>query len=196
MATNEGAMSRIVWDMQTRFFIWHNFSYILLNFYILYPFLFVMAVLIFLGTDTTTTQAIPTKLTTLSPASTTRAAGTDTYYWKSWDNVIVYLIGVFDELFIITSFFAGFVHTNKGVTCSDSSLRDLSTAEECSGAVNYAKSFNSKAKYYTSGSWSNLPKGCYIYDYIDSGNMYFNTHSTGGKSDSRTETSICRKGNT
>ena len=53
-------------------------------FYILYPFLFVMAVLIFLGTDTTTTQAIPTKLTTLSPASTTRAAGTDTYYWKSF----------------------------------------------------------------------------------------------------------------
>ena len=83
MARNERAMSRVVWDMPTRFFIWHNFSYIFLKDYILYPFLFVMAVLIVLGTDTTTTQAIPTKLTTLSPASTTRAAGTDTYYWKS-----------------------------------------------------------------------------------------------------------------
>ena len=35
MARNERAMSRIVWDMQTRFFIWHNFSYIYLKDYMI-----------------------------------------------------------------------------------------------------------------------------------------------------------------
>ena len=52
---------------------------------IFYSFLFVMAVLVFLGTNTTTTQRIPTKPTTLSPVSTTRAAGKSTYYWNSRD---------------------------------------------------------------------------------------------------------------
>ena len=49
---------------------------------IFYSFLFVMAVLVFLGTNTTTTQRIPTKPTTLSPDTTT-VAGTDKYYLKS-----------------------------------------------------------------------------------------------------------------
>ena len=98
---------------------------------------------------------------------------------------------MFDGLGIIMSFFAGFVHTGEGVTCSDSSfLMDLSTAEECSGAVNYAKSFNSMAEYRKKVSWSDQPKGCIIFDYW----MYFNTHSTGGRSGEGT--SICRTSNT
>ena len=96
---------------------------------------------------------------------------------------------MFDAL--STSFFTGFVHTDRGVVCSDSRFMDLSTAQECSGAIDYAKSFNSDANYRGEGSWDEYPKGCYIYD---SGSMYFNTHST-GTNQGRT-ISICRKGNT
>ena len=105
--------------------------------------------------------------------------------------ILVYSIGVFDGLGIITSFFAGLVHTAKGVTCSDSSLMDLSTAEECSGAVNYAKSFNSNASFTYVGSWSRNHQGCVI---LDSGYIFFITQSTGGENS--TSTSICRKGST
>ena len=97
---------------------------------------------------------------------------------------------MFDGLSIIKSFFAGFVHTERGDTCSDSRFMDLSTAQECSGAVSYAKSFNSKAYFDVDGSWSRYPKGCFILAW---GAMYFNTHSTGGICSSCT--SICRKGN-
>ena len=97
---------------------------------------------------------------------------------------------MFDGLCIMTSFFAGIVHTGKGVTCSDSSFMDLSTAEECSNAVNYAKSFNSNANYRNLGSWSNYPKGCFIYD---SGRMFFNTHLTGGRTVSYTHLTLPTK---
>ena len=89
------------------------------------------------------------------------------------------------------SFFAEFVHTEKGVTCSDSGFIDLATAQECSSAVSYALSFNIKADYKSEGSWSRNPMGCYIYDY---GSMHFNTHSTGIRKSSTI--TICRKGNT
>ena len=100
---------------------------------------------------------------------------------------------MFDGLGIITSFFAGLVHTDRGVTCSNSSLMDLSTAEECSGAVNYAKSFNSKARYYGEFTRRDYPKGCIVFDnsHIE---LYFNAHSTGGRSYSTS--SICRTSNT
>ena len=87
----------------------------------------------------------------------------------------------------MTSFFADFVHTENGVTCSESGLMDLSTAQECSSAVSYAKSFNSKAYYYSEVALRARPKGCYI----RSGAMYFNSYSTGEGSSS--ETSICWK---
>merc|ERR1712242_296468 len=38
-----------------------------------------------------------------------------------------------------------FVHTVNGVTCSDYGLMDLAHPQECSAAVNHAKSFNDKA---------------------------------------------------
>ena len=101
---------------------------------------------------------------------------------------------MFDGLSIMTSFFAEFVHTSDGVTCSDSGLMDLSTEEECSGAVDYAKSFNSDARYMNAVSLIGQQKGCFIFY---SGKIYFNTHPSGfyyvGKD---TVTSICKKGNT
>ena len=100
---------------------------------------------------------------------------------------------MFEGFSIIKSFFAGFVHTERGATCSDSRFIDLSTAEECSGAVSYAKSFNSKASFKEEGSWSYNPKGCYIYD---SGNMYFNTNTNSTESGKSTTISICFNGNT
>ena len=101
------------------------------------------------------------------------------------------MIGVFNGFSIMKLFFAEFVHTDNGVTCSERGFKDLSTAQECSDAVIYAKTFNSKALYRTEGSWSNNPKGCYIWT---TGNMYFNRHSIGEK-DSYAA-SICTKGNT
>ena len=92
----------------------------------------------------------------------------------------------------MTSFFAEFAHTDNGVSCSDSGLRDLSTTQECSGAVSYAKTFNSKANYRSEGSYSShFPKGCHIWTW---GDMYFNTHSIGERHPSIA--SICMKGNT
>ena len=91
----------------------------------------------------------------------------------------------------MTLFFAEFVPTDNGVTCSERGFKDLSTAQECSDAVSYAKTFNSNANYREKGSLSNYPKGCYIWT---SGNMLFNTHSTGEKVSSAA--SICTKGNT
>ena len=91
----------------------------------------------------------------------------------------------------MTSFFAEFLHSyKKGWSCTDMGLAHLSTAEECSGAVNYAKSFNGNAHYVRSGSFSTKLKGCFI---DDSGAMFFNTHSTGRHSE---DNNICRKGNT
>ena len=99
---------------------------------------------------------------------------------------------MFDKLSIMSSFFAEFVHTDNGVTCSDMGFMDLSTAQECSSTVSYAKSFNAKANYENSLSQAYYPKGCFILDIV--GNIYFNTHST-GKRESRS-TSICKKGST
>ena len=100
---------------------------------------------------------------------------------------------MFDELSIMTSFFPELVYTDSGVTCSDSGFIDMSTAQECSGAVSYARSFNSKARYQSEQSWSSEPKGCFI---LDDGSMYFNTHSTGSTTFHISRTSICFKGNT
>ena len=91
----------------------------------------------------------------------------------------------------MTSFFAEFVHTDNGVTCSDSGFIDLSTAQECSGAVSYAKNFNSEAHYQFEGSFSGIPKGCIMHE---SGQIFFNTHTTGGRKSSYS--SICNNGNT
>ena len=82
-------------------------------------------------------------------------------------------------------------HTEKGQTCTDITLNDLSNEKECSNAVTYASSFNSNANFQTSDSWDNYPKGCLIYE---SGNMFFNYHSTGSTA-SQTR-SICKGGNT
>ena len=98
---------------------------------------------------------------------------------------------MFDGLSIMASFLAAFVHTDNGVTCSDSGFIDLSTAQECSAALDYAMSFNSQASFLSENSWIDYPKGCVIFDW---GGMYFNTHSTGGRT-SRVA-SICKKGNT
>ena len=89
----------------------------------------------------------------------------------------------------MTSFLAELVHTDKGVTCHDGGFIDLSTANECAGAVGYARTFNSKALYKYETSSIILPKGCFIDD--ESGEMYFNT-DTGGKW--YFSNSICRKG--
>ena len=91
----------------------------------------------------------------------------------------------------MTLFFAEFVHTDNGVTCSERGFMDLSTAQECSDAVSYAKTFNSKARYRNEGSYWDYPKGCHIWTW---GNMHFNTHFIGAKDSSAA--SICRKGNT
>ena len=98
---------------------------------------------------------------------------------------------MFDGLSIMTLFFAEFVHTDNGVTCSETGFFDLSTEQECRDSVDYAKSFNSEARLSLSYSWSHIPKGCSMHD---DGHMNFNTHSTGAKASSRT--SICKKGNT
>ena len=98
---------------------------------------------------------------------------------------------MFHGFLIMTSFLAVFVHTDKGVTCSDRGFTDLSTAQDCSGAVSYAKSFNSDARYQSEVYLSTSPKGCIIYH---SGSMYFNTYATGDRNNSYS--SICRKGNT
>ena len=91
----------------------------------------------------------------------------------------------------MTSFLAEFFHTDNGVTCLDVGFNDLSTAQECSGAVSYAKSFNRGARYNYVYSSIERPKGCYIWG---DGAMYFNAHPTGGRSSS--VSSICTIGNT
>lgn len=83
---------------------------------------------------------------------------------------------------------AQFVHTDNGVACSERGLKDVSTAEECSDAVSYAKTFNSKALYRRSQPWRTQPKGCHIWT---TGAMYFNAHSIGEKHS--TALSICKR---
>ena len=104
---------------------------------------------------------------------------------------IIYLIGVFNGFSIMKFIFAEVAHTDNGVTCSERGFKDLSTAQECSDAVSYAKTFNGNANYWNEESSSNYPKGCYIFT---SGNMFYNTHSIGEKDSSAA--SICTKGNT
>ena len=98
---------------------------------------------------------------------------------------------MFDGLSIMKSFFAEFVHTEKGVTCSDRGFIDLSHQQECAAAVSHAKSFNSKAIFMSQTDHSDRHKGCFIYD---SGAVWFNTHDTGSRSSY--VTSICKIGNT
>ena len=86
--------------------------------------------------------------------------------------------------------FAAFVYTEKGTTCADNGLQDLSTEQECSEAVTYAKYFNDDAQYAKSGSFKIYPKGCFIWD---TGKMYFNLHSSGNNHPEIR--SICNKGN-
>ena len=91
----------------------------------------------------------------------------------------------------MTPFFAEFVSTINGVTCSDYGLMDLAHPQECSSAVSYAKSFNAKAIFMSRTDHEDRHKGCFIYD---SGAVWFNTHDTGSRSSY--VTSICKKGNT
>ena len=84
------------------------------------------------------------------------------------------------------------VHTpDKWHTCSDSGLKQLTNEQECLDAVKYAKSFNKHAYYRETEFTSYKPKGCIIYD---NGEMYFNSHPTGGDTKGSTN-GICRKGN-
>ena len=91
--------------------------------------------------------------------------------------------------------FSALFHTDNGFTCSDSGFLDLSTAQECSNAVNYATSFNKMANYDQEIFSRYMPKGCVI---MDSGNMYFNLHFNEelkyGSNDAVSR-SICKKGN-
>ena len=99
---------------------------------------------------------------------------------------------MFNGFSIMTLFFAEFVHTDNGVTCSERGFKDLSTAQECSDSVSYAMTFNSMAIYQSQGSWSSyFPKGCHIWNW---GDMYFNTHSIGERNSFAAN--ICTKGNT
>ena len=66
---------------------------------------------------------------------------------------------------------------------------DLSTAQECRGAVNYAKNFNSDAYFYKEVSWARHI-GCSIYD---DGRVLFNNHPTGANFEHTR--SICHIGN-
>ena len=91
----------------------------------------------------------------------------------------------------MTPFFAEFVHTVNGVTCSDYGLMDLAHPQECSAAVDHAKSFNDKSIFMSRTDHEDRHKGCFIYD---SGAMWFNTHDTGSRSSY--VTSICKIGNT
>ena len=91
---------------------------------------------------------------------------------------------------IIKLFYAAFIHTDFGVTCSDNGFIDLSNDQECLDAVNYAKSFNREANYIKEVSREFDPKGCFIYE---TGNMFFNLHST-GRNNVYTR-SICKTGN-
>ena len=105
--------------------------------------------------------------------------------------IVIDLIGLFDGLSIMTSFFSEFVHTEKGVTCSDRGFIDLSHQQECAAAVSHAKSFNSKAIFMAREDNLNRHKGCWIHD---SGHVWFNAHVTGSRSSF--VTSLCKKGNT
>ena len=87
------------------------------------------------------------------------------------------------------TFEASLLYTDKGRSCSDSGLYDLSNEKECSDAVIYAISFNRKSNFTITGSWEDYPKGCSIYD---NGNMYFNSHPMGTR-DSNAR-SICMIG--
>ena len=105
---------------------------------------------------------------------------------------------MFNGFSIMTLFFAEFVHTDNGVTCSERGFKDLTTAQECSDAVSYAKSFNSKANYRFEVEFDLNPKGCYMelskkYPRLE-GFMYFNQHSTGSRCSSCI--SICLKSST
>merc|ERR1711936_627407 len=82
-----------------------------------------------------------------------------------------------------------FVHTEKGVTCSDRGFIDLSHQQECAAAVSHAKSFNSKAFFMSRTDNLDLHKGCWIHD---SGHVWFNAHVTGSRSSF--VTSLCKKG--
>ena len=71
----------------------------------------------------------------------------------------------------------------------DNAWSDLANDQKCAQSVSYATSVNPRANYREAGRWSNVPKGCFIYD---SGSMFFNSYSSGkAKSDAR---SICLKG--
>merc|ERR1711936_935593 len=82
-----------------------------------------------------------------------------------------------------------FVYTVNGVTCSDYGLMDLAHPQECSSAVDHAKSFNDKAIFMSRTDHEDRHKGCFIYD---SGAIWFNTHDTGSRSSY--VTSICKTG--
>ena len=101
---------------------------------------------------------------------------------------------------IMTSFFTEFVHTENGVTCSESGFTNIFTEEECARSVDYARSFNPKAYYEFEVNWRYKPKGCLILNDGNSGSglnyggMYFNTHITGG-APVKDFANICRRGN-
>ena len=87
---------------------------------------------------------------------------------------------------ILKSFFAVLVATDKGYART---VIDLSTGQECSDALIYAKLFNHKANYQYQGSWQPKHNECFI---CDSGEMNFNLHFTGSNQVDSSR-SICKK---
>jgi hypothetical protein len=86
-----------------------------------------------------------------------------------------------------------FVHTDRSEHCSDRGFMDLSTASECSAAVNYAMSHvHSNAYFGQVVNLSHYAKGCFM---GESGDMHFNSHSTGEIGTRRGYLiGICKKG--
>ena len=98
----------------------------------------------------------------------------------------------------ITSF-TDLMHTNRGVTCSERGLHDLSSEQECADAVKFAKSFNVRAKYDKSVLDPGYPYGCYIHSDLkypgEYGDMHFNHWGGLIRGKNTNVISICKIGN-
>ena len=106
----------------------------------------------------------------------------------------VYLVNLIRTL-TVTSF-TDLIYTNKGVTCSEMGLHDLSSEQKCVDTVKFAKSFNVEAKYDKLVLHPGYPYGCYIDSELkypgEYGNMRFNPS---GERNYTKVISICKKGN-
>ena len=75
--------------------------------------------------------------------------------------------------------FIGFWPTGPNKLCSDFGATPASYSQ-CQAAFSYVKSYFSQiTSVYGPGTWSSLPKGCFVRNLFD--NLYANTHSTGSR---------------